>query len=217
MMKWKVFLVSIVLLVAGVGGTLYYLLNVKQYNTADPKVEKIVKSGVKIKLPDSNIKKEPNQTGNKVTPIMASTNTEPALKKGKSAVLNKDSTASHAFQKITDAAIITKYQPSFLDLENEANSKLDSLLVSAAAEYKEKKAKGEDISYFYFYAKYGHAARMVETNIDASFNTIFNALVHDLEKSGYSAGEAQPIKDHYLEVKKQTSQTILAKALAYLN
>jgi hypothetical protein len=120
------------------------------------------------------------------------------------------------FQKETAASIMAKYQPAFEDLESQANGKLDSLLSYAFDEYQTKKAKGEDISYFYFYSKYSHAARTLEANTDASFDVIYNALVKELVRSGYSADEAKPLKDHYLSLKKQRSSAILGKAMAHL-
>lgn len=223
MKKWKIILCIIVLLLAGGGGTLYYLLNVKVYKIADAKVAKMVKNDYEIKLPDDNgstnlqgaNQKGTNQQGGKDVTAKAGDQTVQVQKIGTSTAVTLGKNAT-SVQKKSAASIIAEYQPSFKDLESQANSKLDSLLSYAFDEYHTKKAKGEEISYFYFYSKYSNAARTLEANTNASFNVIYNALVKELVQSGYSAKDAEPLKTQYLSEKKQRSSAIMSKAMAYL-
>lgn len=241
MKKWKISLMIIVLVLAGGAGTLYYLMNGKDYKTADPKVDHIVKNHYKIQLPDSSntnvSQQKSNQTNQTEVPHQKINGPDTGRKTDNGQAVSQDvikagtleaansnhyrEVAEHggktaAVQQETAESIIAKYSPSFNDLENQANNKLDSLLSYALQEYKTKKAKGETISYFYFYSKYSKAAKTLEANTDAAFNMIYNDLVKDLEKSGYSASLANPIKDQYLSQKKQRSSAILDKATAYL-
>jgi hypothetical protein len=214
--KWKVLLSIFVLIVAAGGGTLYYFLNVKEYKTKDTHVDKIVKSDYNIKLPDATTKNQDNTQTN------TNTNTQNAQTTGQSG--SQQQTASNAggqtgskagaatAVKMSAAAIINKYQPVFTELESQANGKIDSLLSYALNEYQNKTANGEEISYFYFYAKYNAAGKQLEASTDASFNYIYNALVNDLKKNGYSASNAEPIKEQYNSLKTSRRSALIKRA-----
>lgn len=221
--KWKVFLSIFVLVLATGGGALYYFLNVKEYKTADTKVEEIVKSDYQIQLPDENSTVDPtrgeenigqstNQTGENAgaaTAVANKTNAVSTSSKPASAVVKP--------KKLTVADIMAKYQPVFENLEGQADGKLNNLLSYAFSEYQSKKANGEDISYFYFYSKYTGAAKNLEAATDNSFYYIYNALVKELENSGYSAKVADPIKSHYVSVKSQRRSTLMNQAMSHIN
>jgi hypothetical protein len=49
---FKIAIASVLILLAGTAGVLYYFLNVKEYDVADEKVEKITKAEYKVDLPD---------------------------------------------------------------------------------------------------------------------------------------------------------------------
>jgi hypothetical protein len=225
--RWKIILSIFVLVLAAGGGTLYYFLNVKEYKTADRKVEKIVKSDYDIQLPAENstgdstpIESKSNQenqsssqTGEPVNSAMAASGNHT------SAVATSSKQVASTVvkpQKRTSAEIIGKYQPVFQNLESQANGKLSSLLSYAISEYQTKKSNGEDVSYFYFYSKYTGAAKSLEASTDSSFYYIYNALVKELENSGYSAKAAEPIKNHYLSVKKQRRNSIMNQAMSHV-
>ena len=71
-------------------------------------------------------------------------------------------------------SIILKYESSFIQLENEANSRLNELIKLAKNEYSTKKVNGEKISYGYFYRKYSTAATELEDSIDVSVDFVKN-------------------------------------------
>lgn len=237
MKKWKVIVSMLVLIAVAGAGTTYYFLNVKEYKTNDPKVSAIVKSDYKIQLPGDtankgNFSKKENGDSPEVlsqtqsqtqsgSPVASAVNKADGNGTGKvnsvsvsTAASNAGSTNAGQSQKLTESAIIGKYQQVFGGLENQANAKIDALLSYAVDEYKQKKANGEKISYFYFYSKYNSAANNLEAGTDQSFNYIYNAMVKDLTASGYSAGDAQPIKDQYNSLKEQRRSALLNKAIS---
>lgn len=50
--SFRIAIATVLILLAGTAGVLYYFLNVKEYDVADEKVEKITKSEYKVDLPD---------------------------------------------------------------------------------------------------------------------------------------------------------------------
>lgn len=50
--SFKIAIATVLILLAGTAGVLYYFLNVKEYDVADEKVEKITKAEYKVDLPD---------------------------------------------------------------------------------------------------------------------------------------------------------------------
>lgn len=220
MKKW-IITTSIMVVILAVGaGSLYYYLNIKEYKTADSKVDDIVKTNYDIKLPDEDTSKSSSRTEAKEQNVSQTvenvSSNSGSVSMGVSAVATKSKTPP-AQIKVTAASIISKYQPAFIDLESQADSKLNNLLSYAFSEYQEKKSNGEDISYFYFYSKYNGAAKRLEASTDNSFSYIYNALVKDLESSGYGVDEAEPIKNHYLSMKKQKRSALMNKAMGVLN
>lgn len=227
MKKWKIILSIFVLVLTAGGGTLYYFLNVKEYKTADRKVEKIVKSDYDIQLPDENSTGDPTPVESKAIQTNQSSSQTGETAKSATAVRENQTSAAATSskqetsavvkpKKLTSAEIIGKYQPVFQNLESQANGKLSSLLSYAISEYQTKKSNGEDVSYFYFYSKYTSAAKSLEASTDSSFYYIYNALVKELENSGFSKKAADPIKNHYLNVKKQRRDSIMSQAMSHV-
>jgi hypothetical protein len=221
MKKWKVVLSIFVLLLAVGAGTLYYFLNLKEYNTADTKVDEIINSDYQIKFPGDDNSESPPEAQAKGQSL---NQTDGTVKSGSAKVDNsgngtnlsgKSSTGNKA-SKLTAADILAKYQPAFKNLESQVDGKLDSLLSYALNEYQAKKANGEDISYFYLYSKYNGAAKKLEESTDKSFFLIYDTITNELEKSGYSSADALPIKNHYLSLKKERRSALMNKALEHL-
>jgi hypothetical protein len=223
--KWKIILSVVVLLLVAGAGTLYYFLNIKDYQTADAKVDEIVKNDFNVKLPSEDVSED--GSGAEVTEQSsdltadASGTVDPAVSATgttQSQSTNKDAgqVKKPSVVKLTAGAILEKYQPAFNDLQTQADGKLNALLSYAFSEYQTKKSNGDEVSYFYFYSKYNGAAKKLEASTDQSFDYIYNALVKELEKNGYSSNEAKSIKDHYQNLKKQRRSALMDKAVAYL-
>ncbi|MFF2447345.1 hypothetical protein ACFVSW_09570 [Neobacillus sp. NPDC058068] len=228
MKKWKIILSVVVLLLAAGAGTLYYFLNIKEYNTADEKVEEIVKNDFKVKLPGDDVSEdgsgaEATEQSSDLTADASGTAAPADPAESATGATQSQSTNKNAGQvkkptivKLTAGAILEKYQPAFNDLQAQADDKLNSLLSYAFNEYQSKKSNGDEISYFYFYSKYNGAAKKLEASTDHSFDYIYNALVKELEKNGYSSNDAKSIKDHYVNLKKQRRSSLMDKAIAYV-
>ncbi|MFK9091653.1 hypothetical protein [Bacillus salipaludis] len=237
MKKWKIVLTAFVLMLAIGAGTLYYFLNIKDYKTADSKVNEIVQTDYNVKLPGKESKDSPassdgnskgKNTGSADSGLIAVNNSvetdgsgvggdTTGGNAGTSAQQSNNQTNSTTSEnsKPSAASIINRYEPSFRDLESQADGKLNSLLSYAMNEYQTKKANKEDISYFYFYSKYTSAAKTLESSTDATFNYIYNALVNELQQAGFSSSEAKPIKDHYTSLKKQRRSALMNKAMEH--
>lgn len=235
--KWKIVLTALVLILAIGAGTLYYFLNIKDYKTADNKVNEIVKTDYNVKLPGEESEDSPassdgnskgkntgtteagliavNNSGEKTGSEAANDTTGGNAGTSAQQSNNQTNSSTSEGSKPTAASIINRYEPSFRDLESQADGKLNSLLSYAKNEYQTKKANKEDISYFYFYSKYTSAAKTLESSTDASFNYIYNALVNELQQAGFSSSEAKPIKDHYTSMKKQRRSALMNKAMAH--
>jgi hypothetical protein len=224
--KWKIFVSVIVLIAVAGAGSLYYFLNIKEYETNDSQVDEIVEGEFNIELPadsseddtaeslkENSTEKEPVDKDESIS--------SPEIDRSKSANTKTKTKApvqsTEPIVKPTAAMIIEKYQPSFSALESQANDKIETLLTYAFGEYKTKKANGEEISYFYLYNKYNSAANKLESSTDASFDYIYSALVTELEKSNYDKSEAQYIKEHYMNIKKERRAALLNKARNHLN
>lgn len=237
--KWKIIVSILVLMLVLGGGYLYYFLNVKEYKTADTKVQEIVQTDYKVILPGkesgNNVSPGKNaqeqQIGNEVsgttrnnsedneiaTKLLSSGQTSTSTSTSSIEKQNSSISVKQIDSKPTVDAILEKYQPSFEDLESQADGKVNTLLTYALNEYQAKKANSEEISYFYFYSKYTSASKTLESSTDASFNYIYNSLVDELKKSGFSTDDASPIKDHYNSLKKQRRSALMSKAMEHLN
>ncbi|WP_433745001.1 hypothetical protein [Falsibacillus pallidus] len=114
--------------------------------------------------------------------------------------------------EVTVAAIKQKYRPSFESLESQANDKINSLIGRAFDEFKTKRAKGESISFGYFYQKYKGAGDELESKTDSAFNIIYKALQSDLKKNGFSTSHAEDFKKQYEDAKNARRAALLKKA-----
>ncbi|WP_226086153.1 hypothetical protein [Mesobacillus sp. S13] len=262
MKKWKIVLAAIsVVLLAG-AGTLYYLLEVKTYETQDEVVKDVVAEEYDIALPgeegseDSAVEESgedvaPSDSASENTSAGSATEeseegaseetTEASTTTGSTASSNttdgsKSQPATSTDKKVSSQAgatesssnkgnskpkptaeqIAAKYEPSFRELEAQANGKIDALVGHAIGEYVAKKKNGEEVSYFYFYSKYNTAGKILERNTDGAFNYVYKALVKELKDNGYNSSAAQQYKTAYETAKKQRRAALINKAKAAL-
>ncbi len=218
MKKWKIILSIFVLLILGGVGTIYYLFELKEYDVADERVEEIIDSEYDIVLPDDNNtteasgvaesgKQSPSTDG--VTDSNStSAQNDGSNQNGEAASTNQPTVET----EITVASIKEKYRPSFENLQNQANGKIDSLINKAYNEYKAKKNNGESISFGYFYQKYQGAGQALEDKTDGAFQIIYKALQNDLETNGFSKSHADEFLKQYDVAKSERESALLKKA-----
>ncbi|MCM3718534.1 hypothetical protein [Fictibacillus phosphorivorans] len=225
------------LIAASVGGYVYYIINVKTYDTADKKVTEITEKEYDIKLPsDSASTDEPvppaentstdsddpstdsesnsdqgssvSSTGNKTDSTTASTSIQPTT----ATTTSSNNHSQPKAQKVTVQQIKNNYRPVFESLESQANGRLSSLLGHAESEYRSKKANGEKVRIGYFVSKYKSAAENLEAKTDQTFNTIYSALKNDLKKNGFDPKKhAAEFKTKYENEKEARKDSLYAK------
>lgn len=244
MKKWKIFLICLFVILVGAGSYLYYILEMKEYDTADTQVDEITDKKFEVILPDdseenthTSTPKEKITNDDTVTQIDTDTITEkPSTTKTEKSnnadeTLNKDGkkenntvsnnksegTATNTKNKDETVAsqITAKYEPSFKDLEAQANSRVDKLVSLAIAEYQAKRKNNEAISYPYFYAKYTSAGRTLESNADTAFEIVYNEYTNELKKNGLESSYAEKIRSHYEATKKERRNNLLKRAAKY--
>lgn len=227
--KWKIFLSVFVLLLLVAGGTIYYFFEMKEYDVADEKVEEIIDTEYDIVLPgdeetDSSVADSKGQTDtasgdNGSNPSSSSSEngskpddaSNPNNQNGDNTGTSSEKAASTE-NTITVAAIKDKYRPSFENLQNQANGKIDTLVNAAYNEYKVKKQNGESISFSYFYQKYTGAGKALEDKTDAAFQIIYKALQEDLQKNNFSTSHAKDFLTEYEAAKTARESALLNKA-----
>lgn len=229
---WKYILISLLVLILGAGGTIYYFLNVKTYEVADEEIEEITESEYQIELPKLDTPStttngsgtteeaansgDGSEEGTGTTNEGSQTNTESSnsteTTTNNSSTSNNNTTTKPTTSEITVATIKDTYRPVFESLESQANAKIDSLVSRAFSEYSAKKDNGESISFAYFYQKYTSAGRALESKTDESFNYIYSSLQNDLKKHGYSPNHAQEFKEQYENAKSARESALLNKA-----
>ncbi|KAA0548373.1 hypothetical protein FZW96_07300 [Bacillus sp. BGMRC 2118] len=229
MRKWKIIGSLLLVFIVCGAGSFYYFTEVKEYNVEDPELDSIASSEYKIDLPLDEetveeameaVQAETEATSDETSVVQSSEekstdkNTSQSTQPKKTKKMGESASQT---TKITVESILAKYEPAFESLEAQANSKLDSLVNTAAGEYKEKKNNKEEISYWYFYNKYSAAASRMEANTDEAFTIVYNALVSELKENGYKASQADSFKSKYEQTKKAQRKSILDKALAQLN
>ncbi|MFS0862274.1 hypothetical protein [Fredinandcohnia sp. 179-A 10B2 NHS] len=240
MKKWILIGLAVVLL--GTAGVIYYLLEIKEYDTADENVEEMVTSEYELILPsdETAIASEEEsatapETEGTEEAVPEDSSDDSSDTKSKEAVTQTSSTATKKSTQsqeskqntnssetvkektITSKSITDKYKPSFLALEDQANSKINSLVSYAAEEYTTKKKNGESISYLYFYAKYSRAGTALELKTDEAFTYLYKTLIDELVENGFEAKEAKPFKEAYESAKESRRNALLDKAKSYLN
>lgn len=127
-----------------------------------------------------------------------------------------DSTITEATSpaaKITVGDIKRKFERSINDLEEQVDSKINSLTTRAKDEYNTKKQNGESVSYAYFYNKYMGAAENLEAQTDMVFEGIVGSLEKDLEANGFNKAYSQSFRDQYAAQKKARRDRIMNDAM----
>jgi hypothetical protein len=260
MKKWKIILSAFTLMLVAGAGYLYYLLEVKTYETKDVKVEEVVSEDYDIALPgeessdtaapaenaaEGTTEENSTEAGSEAsgetvsdssnTSTPSASNTSGSSKTsittdkgsltastGKTAAKPSSNGKTDTKQKPNPATkpsavdIASKYEPTFEQLEAQANSKIDALVSHAYSEYQTKKQNGEDVSYFYFYSKYSTAGKILERKTDSTFNYVYGALVNELTENGYDSTEAKKYKTAYEAAKKERRSALLDKAKSNL-
>jgi hypothetical protein len=257
MKKWKIILAAFTLMLIAGAGYLYYLLEVKTYETKDVKVEEVVSEDYEIALPgddtaapaedaaEGTTEENSTEAGSEASGETASdssntstpsaSNTSGSSKTsittdkgsltasaGKTAAKPTSNGNTDTKQKPNPATkpsagdIASKYEPTFEQLEAQANGKIDALVSHAYSEYQTKKQNGEDVSYFYFYSKYSTAGKILERKTDSTFNYVYGALVNELTENGYDSTEAKKYKTAYEAAKKERRSALLDKAKSNL-
>jgi hypothetical protein len=233
---WKYALISLLVLILGAGGTIYYFLNIKTYEITDKEIEEITASEYEIILPEDvekpadtpedDSKTETTDNSDKTTENNKTTgenhSTENNGNKGSSTENENGKNENNTPQpnttekdkpvEITVASIKGKYRPVFESLEAQANTKIDGLVSRAIGEYHQKKNNGESISFAYFFQKYTSAGKDLESKTDDAFNYIFTALQDNLKKHGFSPNHANEFKEQYENAKKARESALLNKA-----
>jgi hypothetical protein len=237
--KWKIVLASFLLLAIGGAGTVYYSFTTKEYDISqDKKVEQIVETEYNVALPDSTNENAQNN-GNDSTStsttneIKTTSNTNASFNNNtvtKNETKSETSTPTNtnnqnkqtdqqdktSNSEVTAASIVEKYRPSFINLQQQANAKIDALVAHAFAEYQAKKSNNEEISFTYFYRKYNTAAKELEVKTDAAFETIYQALEAELTKHGFSTSHAQEFRDAYEQEKAARRNALIQKTIGKL-
>lgn len=184
--KWRYIFLSFLLLLLCVGGYTFYLFKWKDYDIADPKLEKITEENFTITLPEG-------------TELVMNSKGEIEKEQTISVV---DGEKSVSTKKLTVADIKNKYRPTLKLLETLLSDKMNSLVEEARSEYQEKKVEGEKISYPYFYQKYIGAAEFLETNTDILFESVMSAVEKELHTIGYNPAYGESFREDYAQSKK---------------
>ncbi|WP_342578083.1 hypothetical protein [Psychrobacillus sp. FSL K6-2843] len=231
MKKLKIFAIIVLVLIIAGGSYLLYTFKFKEYDVADDEVKEIVeKEPYKVELPggatismDENGEViEEEGTSEETAGDNAADGNEssgsgngesPNNVTGNGGADNSSGTSSGSSNETTVAAIKEKYTPALEGLEDQADTKVNALIVKAKKEYVDKQANGEKINVGYFYNKYMAAAKDLEGNTDKVFDAVLNAVEKDLAANGFDKTEAKAMEEEYEAKKKARRDSILKKAL----
>ncbi|MBD7943261.1 MULTISPECIES: hypothetical protein [Psychrobacillus] len=224
MKKLKIFAIIVLVLIIAGGSYLLYTFKFKEYDVADDEVKEIVeKEPYKVELPggviismDENgeVIEEEGTSGETVGNNAVDGNGESSNNvTGNDGTDNSSGTSSGSSNETTVAAIKEKYTPALEGLEDQADTKVNALIVKAKKEYVDKQANGEKINVGYFYNKYMAAAKDLEGNTDKVFDAVLNAVEKDLAANGFDKTEAKAMEEEYEAKKKARRDSILKKAL----
>jgi hypothetical protein len=112
---------------------------------------------------------------------------------------------------LTQAEILGKYEPRFLNLQAQSAGRLETLYASALAERQAQKANGtfnrEDLAH-----KYIQAGSMVESAADSQFYNVLNDLQAELAANGLPTDIIAEIEGEYLSAKSGKRSELLDRA-----
>jgi ABC-type cobalt transport system substrate-binding protein len=220
------------LIAASVGGYVYYIINMKTYDTADKKVTEITEEEYKIDLPsdsattdapvppsentstDNDDPSTDSESKSNQEPSASSTENEPENATASTQPTSSTSPNNHSQpkpKKVTVQQIKNNYRPVFQSLQTQANGRLSALVGHAESEYSTKKANGEKIRIGYFVSKYKSAGENLEAKTDQTFNTIYSALKNDLKRNGFDTKHAAEFKTQYENEKEARRNSLYSQ------
>jgi len=224
--KWKWVLGLFLVIILGGAGTVYYFLNMKDYDVADEQIDELTETEYKVDIPaleeieteepvsENQDQEEGSAVQTEASGDQGTSNTKDEVQSSASNQNTNGSSAKAAASsgsKVTVAVIKKRYRAAFEQLESQANQRVDSLIARAVNEYSEKKSNGEEISFSYFYVKYSNAGKSLEAMTDSTFNSVYGQLEKDLQAHGYSTAHAKEYRDAYDQMKEQRRSAIMNK------
>ncbi len=123
------------------------------------------------------------------------------------------STQSGSESNVTVATIKEKYSPTLSSLQEQANTRINSLVGRAMEEYQSKKANGESVNYAYFYNKYTSAAEELEGRTDTVFYQVVGIIEKELVANEFSKTHAKSLINDYEAAKEARRKALLDKAM----
>lgn len=230
MKKWKIVLISLVVILLCGAGTAYYFLNIKDYDVADEEVNELTDAEYKVEIPtleEIETKEETGdgvENGNSTNTSNTDFSTESASLTGsnstgtqqKAATISSKTSEKASSGNVSVESIKKRYKYAFAQLEDQATGRVDALIGRAYNEYSGKKGNGEEISFSYFYVKYSQAGKTLEAKTDEAFNAVYNQLQRELKASGYSVEHAEEYRQAYNKAKETRRSAIMKKAMAVL-
>lgn len=121
--------------------------------------------------------------------------------------------STNSTNETTVTTLKEKYRPALEGLEEQADVKVNALIVRAKKEYVEKQANGEKIDLGYFYNKYMAAAKDLESNTDKVFDAVLGAVEKDLAANGFDKAEAKAMEEEYEAKKKARRDSIMKRVV----
>lgn len=230
MKKWKIVLISLVVILLCGAGTAYYFLNIKEYDVADEEVNEVTDAEYKVEIPTLEEIESKEETGDKVeegkgtstsntessSESSNSTNDKSTADNQNTATNSSKTSESASSGNVSVESIKKRYKYAFTQLEDQATGRVDALISRAYNEYSGKKGNGEEISFSYFYVKYSQAGKTLEARTDEAFNAVYNQLQKELKASGYSVEHAEEYRQAYNKAKEARRSAIMKKAMAVL-
>lgn len=107
-------------------------------------------------------------------------------------------------------SIIELYEPAFKELENKALQRLENLFESAIEEYQQKENDGT-LDRFMLSNKYIQAGRMLEKNVDKTFNALLAEMKSELTSKGHSTAITKKVEETYQQAKNQKKRELLSR------
>jgi len=223
--RLKIFLLTALIIIIGVGSYLLYEFKFKKYDVADEAVTEIMADPYTVELPNGskitidengNVVEDAKDTktvsaGHSITGSVGQSNDQ--TQSSSQTTGSTDSTTANSSTTPTVGSIKEKYIPALQGLEAQADTKINALVGRAKGEYQDKKANGESINFGYFYNKYMAAAKDLETSTDAVFYGVLAVVEKDLVANGFDKSYAKSFKEEYEATKKARRDSLLNKAL----
>lgn len=103
--------------------------------------------------------------------------------------------------------IIAIYEPSFVEIEAKALQRLDNLFEAALEEYHREKNDGT-LNRFMLTNKYIQAGRILEKNVDKTFDTLLDKMKAELTRKGHTTEITSEIKETYRQSKEEKKREL---------